>query len=1462
MANWLDSIQEWLDQNASLRALDRGLDKGDQSFGNANDGLGSLAWNLGTAPLRGGSEALKTIGGGLGMLAGSVKAGYDSLGGDRLGATRTAPMLEDDPERIADPAETIKKWGEGGREMVGGLNALDIASMAGGPVSSALLKGAEGVSTAGRAAKLASAAKNVSRVGAAADVADSVLGANDLYGGVTEGDPTRAIMGGLRFGGGALGAVEGIGSARKAGQVVDDASRVKMADDAIRELGIKVPDEPVVPPAPKSLLADEIAEPVAADMAEDALTKSKPYVEGRLKHIGKLNDGSGRSFNIDIQTSGNMDIDAAAEKMAKAVTNTPWRQQAYAEMADTVRSISTELLDDGAFDRLADAIRHRYKRTATALEYDTSAVPLDIKSQASVMDMRKQIWSDQNFEKFKESLKKRAGNLIGLYHGGTAKGFSFVSKGAARESAGYNGFWLNPKLIADQTTRHANVLLNPESMMTPEMFREATLGYGPKVTDMVERIRTGELELTQQVRRELMIEMFKRNLLYTAIHEDLGHAHFDSRHLAPATPNDAYYTDVGIRGKEGHQFSTVLNPKTIGDPNNVSDMFSVFQNRIFNEMNDPTKLKRLKAIFDSDEMTYKAGQWFDATQPLSPNELMQAKRPVLRKGRKVATREASDAAEEFSPTVSAETLAAARKAEAAVEGELLPASVREASNSLPPPPDGHTRLWRVEGQTAVEAGGAGGVEGGNWFEKNLGAYATEGTLPEHVRYVDVPNERLKMLEADPNSTEFQLPDGYVAQSKQLVGDTVLEGEEVPVVPKKGRAKPKKRTEWKDVSKVETPKQVDPNDIDAINAMLDETVDPAAEFLSTADRDAIRQTKIQKEIGRKTKLGAKFGNQETKAIPTPAATAPLGTPDGGSGGPRGPNRPHGSAPIPEDPMGENLKPLAKRIELAFGEQNRLNAINDQRNKSARKIKMDIAEDFVGKFKRGEINGDALLDAIKKINEGDHGLIADSLGMRLAPGEFDQVMRAIVDADAKNTFVRENNMMAWKKLADGKRLTEGEADSLRQALKTIVPQAVQNAWWNSLIRTGENAIGGARALMSSMDLSAAGRQALFASVTNPKEMARAFKDQIRALMMTKPEFENYMKNLMDKDLNPFAEVAEASGLHITAPHDIGILQEEAFINPTWAEKIPGVRRTEQAYIAYLNKMRIEIFNKGAKALLESGVEPFVEGVISQPFKDLAYMSNTLTGRGEMSLLHMSPSSRMGKVMKLNAEFAPGEKTMNQMHRVLTSVFFAPRFAASRAAILRDSTLMLMGGGNLDPKVYRMYMKNVYGTYAAIGAVAALAVNSGIGTFQMDPRKNDFGNLKVGNVRYDLFGGIKSWAKLYAMLGTDKYWSNTYGWTEYGERLGAKRKRDEIWKFGQGKLSPGAGFLLEALTGEDYLGRKSNAIKAAFGHTIPMILQTAAEVAQADEVDQMAIAVPAAALGVGVNAYKPSRGGSWKR
>jgi hypothetical protein len=159
--------------------------------------------------------------------------------------------------------------------------------------------------------------------------------------------------------------------------------------------------------------------------------------------------------------------------------------------------------------------------------------------------------------------------------------------------------------------------------------------------------------------------------------------------------------------------------------------------------------------------------------------------------------------------------------------------------------------------------------------------------------------------------------------------------------------------------------------------------------------------------------------------------------------------------------------------------------------------------------------------------------------------------------------------------------------------------------------------------------------------------------------------------------------------------------------------------------------------------------------------------------------------------------------------------------------------------------------------MSAVAGGLTAMGVGTFQPDSRKKDFGVLKVGNVRYDLFGGLKPWAKIVATLSSDQYWSGKSNIPKkYGDGPFAKTKFGELAKFGRSKLSPLFGFIVEGVTGEDFMGRKSKLWENAYGHTVPMIAQTIVDLYKEDELEQLPFAVPASVLGIGVNTYSDRR------
>jgi hypothetical protein len=474
------------------------------------------------------------------------------------------------------------------------------------------------------------------------------------------------------------------------------------------------------------------------------------------------------------------------------------------------------------------------------------------------------------------------------------------------------------------------------------------------------------------------------------------------------------------------------------------------------------------------------------------------------------------------------------------------------------------------------------------------------------------------------------------------------------------------------------------------------------------------------------------------------------------------------------------------------------------------------------------------------------------------ELDDAWRTINQTGPDDRFTRMRLRKSVEKMHRGEQLAKSEIDDVRDfflAGRVSDEMDFLEKMWRGLRDT----VGLSRAIMTSWDLSAAGRQGLYASVMNPKIAAEAMMDQMKAFVGTEDQFKLFMHKLESPRYNPYLDLQKESGLHFSHQYEPGKenLAEEMFQYSKFADKVPMVRRSERAYIAYLNKMRVELFNKMTDKMLlpkEDGGLGLTIDDNMQEFKDLAYMVNTLTGRGELSAGHISPASFMGKKLNLRESFTPGKETLERAHQLLTTGLFAPRFMASRGAMLRDATTAF-AGGNLSPVIYKEYMRNAMGTTMTIATVMSALAAMGIGKLDWDPKSSDFGVLKIGNTRYDPWGGMKQWVKLHTMLASDEYITSTKRRRKFGE-FGGRDKTDVLTQFMLTKSSPATSLILEAVTGKNVIGKERSLPVAALERVTPMILQNMYEIYEEEGAAQTALSLPFITVGGSTASYNPFR------
>lgn len=327
---------------------------------------------------------------------------------------------------------------------------------------------------------------------------------------------------------------------------------------------------------------------------------------------------------------------------------------------------------------------------------------------------------------------------------------------------------------------------------------------------------------------------------------------------------------------------------------------------------------------------------------------------------------------------------------------------------------------------------------------------------------------------------------------------------------------------------------------------------------------------------------------------------------------------------------------------------------------------------------------------------------------------------------------------------------------------------------------------RALMSTLDLSMPLRQGIVLGAGNPKRYAESFKE------MFKYAFDEKAYDALQESIrrHPNYDLMKKAGVDITELGKLGSKEEQFASN--LAEQIPGigklVRGSSRAASGFLNKLRSDVFND-----LLSGAKAAGALTDDEVVKNIARFVNIGTGRGEVL------DSLRGATEALNA------------------TLFSPKLVASRLQMLNPKTYMQM-----DPftrKQMLLSMRNFVGAgMTALGLAKAAGAEVGV-----DPRSADFGKIKIGDTRYDIWGGFQQYAVLAARLATGEMVSTTTN-REFqldegykaGGRLGAATK------FLEYKTAPIASFVIGSLRGKNAMGEEFDVAPEVLDRFIPMIAQ----------------------------------------
>lgn len=397
-------------------------------------------------------------------------------------------------------------------------------------------------------------------------------------------------------------------------------------------------------------------------------------------------------------------------------------------------------------------------------------------------------------------------------------------------------------------------------------------------------------------------------------------------------------------------------------------------------------------------------------------------------------------------------------------------------------------------------------------------------------------------------------------------------------------------------------------------------------------------------------------------------------------------------------------------------------------------------------------------------------------------IDTAAATIRDSEVLSPLTLISTSAAFTKLVDGDALTLGEASLLEQhfgrawsdLLQTRVPKG--DLYWKLF----QEAINIPRTLLASGDVSGLGRQARPLGQIHPQLFAQM------AVKYHKAFWSQESAESLEAETKRLPYYQEAVDDGVLELPEWGLFTSEVieraerFAGAGLAENIPlgvgqVVRASERSFVTGLNWFRVAVYSQLRTQQDVGGIKT------TKHTRDrIASRINDLSGRS-----HIKRTAAAKALQPLLNTLFSARFTISRFKPVVTLPTDAVRS-------LRDgklSTELKMGAGAL---------MSLAATNFLIMHLVSLAGDDDEVETDFDLRATDGGKLKLGPTRIDLWSGHLQPAQLMARLAT-------------GERKSAagnvfKVSRGKILEdFGRSKLNPQSGLIVDAYTGETFIGER---------------------------------------------------------
>lgn len=482
--------------------------------------------------------------------------------------------------------------------------------------------------------------------------------------------------------------------------------------------------------------------------------------------------------------------------------------------------------------------------------------------------------------------------------------------------------------------------------------------------------------------------------------------------------------------------------------------------------------------------------------------------------------------------------------------------------------------------------------------------------------------------------------------------------------------------------------------------------------------------------------------------------------------------------------------------------------------------------------GGLKDTARRDIISKVNKLDK-VLSETDQQSFLNDLADQRLGVGLSIDEANNIAKLAKDVANKKnlIGTDDRLDYGRArvkfQNYLNELKDTANQKSIKEQLKNPIKVVSDIAGTAKSLKASLDDSAIFRQGWKTLFTHPGIW------KTNALQSFKNLYRSFGGKAVIDELN--ADIVSRPTYEMMRKAKLGVanIDEESFPSHL-PEKIPVFKKfykaSEDAFTAFVQKTRADVFDKYIKMAQDSGVD-----LDDKQLQSIGKLVNSLTGRG--SLGKLEPAAN-----------------------VINNVFFSPRALKSHI-----DTLLV----HATDKGFSTFARK----QAAINLVKIITGTAGIlttaailkpGSVEKDPRSSDFGKIRIGNTRFDMTGGMSSLITLAFRLAQKSTKSATTGKItllnqkdKTGKpKFGAPTEKDQVYNFFEDKLSPAASIIKDIFNGEDFNGNKPTIGNETKNLLEPLPISNFEELEKNPNSANILLSVIADSLGISTNTYGPAK------